>query len=983
MRTLLRRLMRQGQIGQSVVILALGMVGLLAFVGITTDISVLFVRYSALRRAVDAASIAAAGQMRQDRTIATVSLTARQYIEFHGINPRDVVVETCHNQPRHDFDPESPGIQLGVGETDDPELCTEDLRKLVRVTAQVESPTIFLRLIGFGNITLQASATSETAVLDVILIMDVSESMAIETTIYDWAQVGLARAYIPPRIQKYTGSRIRVVGDSNTGFISSDTVMGAMAADGILPTRVAGNDIHVDWRHSSLLPDGSKPIGSDGVGYDYWFEGWLWDGQLLSRSQEEVNRRLYYVGDPAMPATPRTGYEEERNQYYMVQSFVPNGITGEQNHPREQCRVRFHPFSVVLRVEPEVAEIYVTRGGNLTNSDWPNIQNWNNPSAEQARWSGFRPTFDFYGCCNDPSNATVDRFGNINATGSAQNDGYFDDLICQPMKQARDATRLFLERIDFLRGDRVGFVNYARSAFILDPDGRYGDPDTGENVTHMIETYALARATLDGHVGVLAEPNFYIWNENGGGWIDDNGITAYSQGVDRNTGEPVPIDYFDINAVGLHEYPVRGSCFMQNAALPYPFSLYATRNFGATLTGQPALINFMNPNLYPPTIPGQPTDPWAMLRDSLGLGVNNAYELWAGCRRSNTGAALREANNALTDPRTSRREGSVWIMIMLSDGAAGASDPVRSFGRKLDGPEPYAPQRVYDWTLGDTDPNNFGLYGIRGEYGYYGLCPMGVPDPNNPTGNLSVLGELILTYDDEGGIAFPYCSDEDPHTRHFCLPTVRARMGGDSSVGYPTFDPGFGPGARDQDYDMTMTVEENRAAGNIYDVDIGEYGAPGNSCDPLYDVDDYARDWADFITGIHDDVGDEAVLPTIFTIGFNLNFDRGDGSCEANLRACLGEELLRYIADVGENWQVNTHYQQDWLDDGILNNSVDDYGPKGPCEDEMAVYDGTLASIQMRPHGENCGNYYNAPGQSELDQVFDEIASRMFTRLAR
>ena len=236
MRTILRRMMRRGQIGQSVVILALGMLGLLAFVGITTDVSVMFVRYSALRRAVDAASIAAAGQMRQDRTIATVSLTARQYIEFHGINPRDVVVETCHNQPRHDFDPDSPGIQLGVGETDDPEVCTDDLRKLVRVTAQVESPTFFLRLLGFRNITLQASAISETAVLDVILVMDVSESMAIETTIYDWEQVGLARAYIPPRIQKYTGNRIRVVGDSNTGFISNDSIIGVMAANGVLPT---------------------------------------------------------------------------------------------------------------------------------------------------------------------------------------------------------------------------------------------------------------------------------------------------------------------------------------------------------------------------------------------------------------------------------------------------------------------------------------------------------------------------------------------------------------------------------------------------------------------------------------------------------------------------------------------------------------------------------------------------------------------------
>ena len=61
-----KRFIRDNEIGQSVVILALGMVGLLVVVGITVDISILFVRFSTLRRAVDSASIAAAGQMRQD-----------------------------------------------------------------------------------------------------------------------------------------------------------------------------------------------------------------------------------------------------------------------------------------------------------------------------------------------------------------------------------------------------------------------------------------------------------------------------------------------------------------------------------------------------------------------------------------------------------------------------------------------------------------------------------------------------------------------------------------------------------------------------------------------------------------------------------------------------------------------------------------------------------------------------------------------------
>src|SRR5262245_659331 len=62
---LTRRLFRRGQTGQTIVILAFGFIVLLAFVGIVTDVSLMFVRYSTLRRAIDAAAVSAAGQMRR------------------------------------------------------------------------------------------------------------------------------------------------------------------------------------------------------------------------------------------------------------------------------------------------------------------------------------------------------------------------------------------------------------------------------------------------------------------------------------------------------------------------------------------------------------------------------------------------------------------------------------------------------------------------------------------------------------------------------------------------------------------------------------------------------------------------------------------------------------------------------------------------------------------------------------------------------
>jgi len=362
-------------------------------------------------------------------------------------------------------------------------------------------------------------------------------------------------------------------------------------------------------------------------------------------------------------------------------------------------------------------------------------------------------------------------------------------------------------------------------------------------------------------------------------------------------------------------------------------------------------------------------------------------------------------------------------MILLSDGAAGASDPARRNGVQPEVPQPYVNSNnstswpVYDpvaaaaaapGTVDVYPVGNYNLYGARDVddeyYGFYGVCPPG-GDPDGAGANPPEMGELVLngtngSRDNEP--RFPYCSDESPTTRHFCLPDTQARLNEDSSVGRPTFHPGFGPNAEAAEYNDALSVAENIRLGNVYDIDVGNYGedAIDTRCDILYDVDDYARDWADFITGIQpvgelEQVAQSGfILPTIFTIGFGLNFENDSTGvpCMDNVEDCLGEELLRYIADVGDNFRVDTDYQQDWRYNvggeagGTLGTPRDqfDYGPKDPCEpqDDGWLYDPTDPyNIQLRAPGESCGNYYNAPSGAELDQVFDDIASRMFTRL--
>ena len=146
----------------------------------------------------------------------------------------------------------------------------------------------------------------------------------------------------------------------------------------------------------------------------------------------------------------------------------------------------------------------------------------------------------------------------------------------------------------------------------------------------------------------------------------------------------------------------------------------------------------------------------------------------------------------------------------------------------------------------------------------------------------------------------------------------------------------------------------NRRNNNLYDVDLGttEYA---ESC-KYYDVDDYARDWADIIglKDLLDEGSAEVLLPSIFTIGFGLPFNERtntDGTslnildnndaiaiCNVNPADCLGVQLLRYIADVGDNNKIDNDYNQDLMQDrtapfrdvdGVLVD--DDFDLRGPC----------------------------------------------------
>jgi hypothetical protein len=121
-----------GERGQSIIILALAVVVLLAFVGIAIDVGLLYGRRIQLSRAVDAAALAGALELPdgpyQDR--------AEQFVRTNGFDPVEANVIAA------------PGV--GVGQSN-----------YLTVTAQLPMDTMFLRFVGFPTVHVPALAVAE------------------------------------------------------------------------------------------------------------------------------------------------------------------------------------------------------------------------------------------------------------------------------------------------------------------------------------------------------------------------------------------------------------------------------------------------------------------------------------------------------------------------------------------------------------------------------------------------------------------------------------------------------------------------------------------------------------------------------------------------------------------------------------------------------------------------------------------------------
>ena len=178
-RFLSRIFIEREQKGQSLIIIALAFVALLAFVGLVTDVGTLYITYTQLKRAVDAAAVAAANNIKYPQATEAqrkqkITEAAREMLRFHEISEIDsLAVYLCSDADLPaDFDAMCPD-------------AGEPARKLAYVQATHNSPVYFLRLFGVQDIPFTVSSVGEAATVDLVLVFDTSESMGIDSDNYD------------------------------------------------------------------------------------------------------------------------------------------------------------------------------------------------------------------------------------------------------------------------------------------------------------------------------------------------------------------------------------------------------------------------------------------------------------------------------------------------------------------------------------------------------------------------------------------------------------------------------------------------------------------------------------------------------------------------------------------------------------------------------------------------------------------------------
>lgn len=172
---------RQKSKGQVIVIFAVVMVTILLFVGLALDAGIVYISYGNLKRTVDSASLAAANEFKRSHDVNDMTGAASEVLNLMNQDYSNLVLLLCDMDEDGDRDDDlPPGFEERCPDTQNGEAP----RKLVYVEAEMEARLSFLTLVGFHTVHLSSYSISEAAPLDIVIVLDTSESMASDTPGY-------------------------------------------------------------------------------------------------------------------------------------------------------------------------------------------------------------------------------------------------------------------------------------------------------------------------------------------------------------------------------------------------------------------------------------------------------------------------------------------------------------------------------------------------------------------------------------------------------------------------------------------------------------------------------------------------------------------------------------------------------------------------------------------------------------------------------
>ncbi len=180
------------QYGQSIILVAVGIFTLLAFVGLAVDLGIYYSERVKIVQAVDAAALAAAPELPLE---SAAHRRALEFLRDERYNPDDpkTRVEINGTSSGPPEDQANTIIILDTASFRDvslPPAQQLNTANRIRVIVRQRVPVIFMRFIGFDSLWVSASAIAENINhLDIVIVFDRSGSMEFDTLCYGcWAK---------------------------------------------------------------------------------------------------------------------------------------------------------------------------------------------------------------------------------------------------------------------------------------------------------------------------------------------------------------------------------------------------------------------------------------------------------------------------------------------------------------------------------------------------------------------------------------------------------------------------------------------------------------------------------------------------------------------------------------------------------------------------------------------------------------------------